>query len=64
LQVSGKTARHLSASHQPTWPGEDLIREDPRGTQTMRQQQIVKRPTRAGRDPLDLRTPTGRQLTF
>jgi hypothetical protein len=30
----------------------------------MRQSQIVKRPTRVGRDPLDLRTPTGRQLNF
>jgi hypothetical protein len=30
----------------------------------MRQSQIVKRPIRAGRDPLDLRTPTGRQLNF
>jgi hypothetical protein len=30
----------------------------------MRQQQIVNRPTRVGRDPFDLRTPTGRQLNF
>jgi hypothetical protein len=30
----------------------------------MRQTQIVKRPTRTGRDPLDLRTPTGPQLKF
>ena len=30
----------------------------------MRQQQIVKRSTRASHDPLDLRTPTGRQLSF
>jgi hypothetical protein len=30
----------------------------------MRQQQIVKRPTRVGSSPLDLRTPTGRQLNF
>jgi hypothetical protein len=30
----------------------------------MRQQQIVKRSTRVSRDPLDLRTPTGRQLSF
>jgi hypothetical protein len=30
----------------------------------MRQQQIVKRPTRAGTGPVDLRTPTGRQLNF
>jgi hypothetical protein len=37
---------------------------EPRGIQTVRQSQIVKRPTRAGRDPLDLRTPTGRQLNF
>jgi len=35
-----------------------------RGFPTMRQTQIVKRPTRVGRDPLDLRTPTGRQLNF
>jgi hypothetical protein len=30
----------------------------------MRQQQIVKRSPRAGQDPLDLRTPTGRRLPF
>jgi hypothetical protein len=30
----------------------------------VRQQQITKRSTRAGSNPLDLRTPTGRQLPF
>ena len=30
----------------------------------MRQQQIVKRPSRPGSSPLDLRSPTGRSLPF